>query len=97
MVLLDGTAIHPRQLLGNKGHGIEAMRRHGLAVPPAFCITTEVGLRYLGDPRATMDAVWDDVLDRMRWLEAETRARSGGARVPCWSVCARGPPSPCPG
>lgn len=77
MVLLDGTAIHPRQLLGNKGHGIEAMRRHGLAVPPAFCITTEVGLRYLGDPRATMDAVWDDVLDRMRWLEAETSRTFG--------------------
>ncbi|WP_369807428.1 pyruvate, phosphate dikinase [Mycobacterium sp. E3305] len=72
VVLLDGTASHPRELLGNKGHGIEAMRRHGLPVPPAFCITTEVGLRYLADPRAAMDAIWDDVLDRMSWLEAQT-------------------------
>lgn len=77
MVLLDGTASHPRALLGNKGHGIEAMLRHGLPVPPAFCITTEVGLRYLADPRATMDSIWDHVLDRMSWLEAQT-ARTFG-------------------
>lgn len=77
MVLLDGTSSHPRELLGNKGHGIEAMRRHNLPVPPAFCITTAVGLRYLDDPAATMDAVWDDVLDRMRWLEAQTSRTFG--------------------
>lgn len=72
MVLLDGTAGHPRELLGNKGHGIEAMRRERLPVPPAFCITTAVGLRYLADPQNTMDAIWDDVLARMAWLESET-------------------------
>lgn len=77
MVLLDGTSSHPRELLGNKGHGIEVMRRHNLPVPPAFCITTAVGLRYLADPAATMDAVWDDVLDRMRWLEAQTSRTFG--------------------
>ncbi|OBK59362.1 pyruvate, phosphate dikinase [Mycobacterium colombiense] len=77
MVLLDGTSSHPRELLGNKGHGIEAMRRHNLPVPAAFCITTAVGLRYLADPAATMHAVWDDVLDRMRWLEAQTSCTFG--------------------
>jgi pyruvate, orthophosphate dikinase len=77
VVLLDGTANHPRELLGNKGHGIEAMRRHNLPVPPAFCITTEVGLRYLADPAATIDAIWADVLHRMNWLEAQT-ARTFG-------------------
>ena len=77
MVLLDGTASHPRELLGNKGHGIEVMRRHGLPVPPAFCITTEVGLRYLADPRAGIDAIWDDVLHRMSWLEAQTSRTFG--------------------
>ncbi|WP_249025859.1 pyruvate, phosphate dikinase [Mycobacterium europaeum] len=77
VVLLDGTASHPRELLGNKGHGIEVMRRHDLPVPPAFCITTEVGLRYLADPRAAMDAIWDDVLDRIGWLEAHTSRTFG--------------------
>ncbi|WP_369817403.1 pyruvate, phosphate dikinase [Mycobacterium sp. 852014-52450_SCH5900713] len=77
VVLLDGTASHPRALLGNKGQGIEMMRRHGLPVPPAFCITTEVGLRYLAEPGATIDAIWDDVLDRMSWLEAQTSRTFG--------------------
>ncbi|WP_090609547.1 pyruvate, phosphate dikinase [Mycobacterium lentiflavum] len=77
VVLLNGDADHPRQILGNKGHGIEVMRRHGLPVPPAFCITTEVGLRYLAEPAATLNAIWDDVLDRMKWLETETSRTFG--------------------
>lgn len=77
MVLLDGKSNHPRELLGNKGHGIQMMRRHDLPVPPAFCITTAVGLRYLADPAATMDAIWDGVLDRMKWLEAQTSRTFG--------------------
>ena len=32
------------------------MRRHNLPVPPAFCITTDVGLRYQAEPAATIDA-----------------------------------------
>jgi pyruvate,orthophosphate dikinase len=77
VVLLDGTSSHPRELLGNKGHGIAVMRRHQLPVPPAFCITTAVGLRYLADPAATMDAIWDGVLDRMNWLETQTSRTFG--------------------
>ncbi|WP_235852918.1 pyruvate, phosphate dikinase [Mycobacterium interjectum] len=77
VVELDGGARHPRELLGNKGHGIDAMRRQNLPVPPAFCITTEVGLDYLAEAGATMDAIWDDVLDRMGWLEAETSRTFG--------------------
>jgi pyruvate,orthophosphate dikinase len=77
VVLLDGDANQPPEILGNKGHGIDAMRRHNLPVPPAFCITTEVGVRYLAEPRPTMDAIWDDVLDRMSWLEAETSRTFG--------------------
>jgi pyruvate,orthophosphate dikinase len=70
--VLNGDGRHPRELLGNKGHGIDAMRGQGLPVPPAFCLTTGVGLKFLADPATAMDAVWDDVLDRMRWLETET-------------------------
>jgi pyruvate,orthophosphate dikinase len=77
VVSLNGDANHPREILSNKGHGIDVMLRHNLPVPPAFCITTEVGLRFLADPKGTMDAIWDDVLDRMRWLEAETSGTFG--------------------
>lgn len=77
VVVLDGRSRHPRQILGNKGHGIDTMRLHNLPVPPAFCITTEVGLRYLTEPRSTIDAIWADVLDRMGWLEEQTSRTFG--------------------
>jgi len=77
VVLLDGGANRPREILGNKGHGVDTMRRHGLPVPPAFCITTEVGVRYLADPGPSMTAIWDDVLTGMSWLEAETSRTFG--------------------
>jgi pyruvate, orthophosphate dikinase len=77
VVLLDGGANLPRKILGNKGHGIDAMRRHKLPVPTAFCITTEVGVRYLAEPGPTIDAIWDDVLGGISWLEAETSCTFG--------------------
>jgi pyruvate, orthophosphate dikinase len=86
VVLLDGDANQRhnlgRQILGNKGHGIDAMRRHSLPVPPAFCITTKVGARYLAEPRPTMDAIWNEVLDGMSWLEAETSRTFGRGPQP---------------
>jgi pyruvate,orthophosphate dikinase len=80
VVLLDGSgfpASYPPELLGHKGHGIDMMAGNGLPVPPAFCITTEVGARYLAEPAVTIDAIWDDVIDGMRRLEAATSRRFG--------------------
>lgn len=65
------------ELLGHKGYGIDTMRRHGLPVPPAFCITTAVGARYLAEPGSTIDAIWDDVLDGLRGLEFATSRTFG--------------------
>jgi len=78
VVLLDGTANSPREILGNKGYGIDAMRRHGLPVPPAFCITTKVCARYFAEPDAAVADIRDEVLSKLRWLESET-ARTFGA------------------
>ena len=74
---LDGDATSPPGVLGHKGHGIDMMRRNGLPVPPAFCITAEVGARYRTEPAATMDAIWHDVLAGVGRLEAAT-SRSFG-------------------
>lgn len=74
---LDGDGNHPPELLGHKGFGIDTMRRHGLPVPPAFCITTEVGARYLAAPESTMAAIWDDVREALRELEAATSRTFG--------------------
>jgi pyruvate,orthophosphate dikinase len=77
VILLDGAASAPPEILGYKGHGIDMMRRNGLPVPPAFCITTEVGARYRAEPAAAIDEIWDAVLDGMRTLEAATSRTFG--------------------
>ena len=80
VLLLDGSgfpAKYPPEILGHKGHGIDLMAGNGLPVPPAFCITTDVGARYLAEPALTVDAIWDDVLDGMRRLEAATSRTFG--------------------
>jgi pyruvate,orthophosphate dikinase len=78
VTLLDGSASQSPQVLGNKGFGINTMRRRGLPVPPAFCITTDVCARWFDDPDATVDGIWRNVCDKLNWLEAET-SRSFGA------------------
>jgi phosphoenolpyruvate synthase/pyruvate phosphate dikinase len=82
VVLLDGTATPSRDILGNKGYGINAMRREGLPVPPAFCITTEVCARYFEEPYATTNSIRDEVRDKLRRLEAETSRSFGAGRRP---------------
>ena len=82
VVTLDGRACLPREILGNKGYGIDAMRRHGLPVPPAFCITTEVCTRFFANPGRCLDDIWNDVRDKMGWLEAETSRTFGHGTRP---------------
>ena len=77
IVTLDGGASLPRMVLGNKGYGIDAMRRQGLPVPPAFCITTEACARFFTDSQRCLDDIWDDVRDKMGWLEVETSRTFG--------------------
>ena len=77
VVLLDGTAGLPPKIVGNKGYGIDAMRRHGLPVPSAFGITTEVCAQWFANPDDTIDTIWNDVLMRMRWLEQATSRTFG--------------------
>ncbi len=77
VVTLDGGACLPRAILGNKGYGIDAMRRQGLPVPPAFCITTEVCARFFANPGQCLDDIWNDVRDKMGWLDVETSRTFG--------------------
>lgn len=82
VVLLSGNTELARELLGNKGYGIDVMRRHGLPVPAAFCISTEVCRRYFVEPENTMRTIWNDVLSAMRWLENETARNFGSGPRP---------------
>ena len=97
VVSLDGTAGTPRDILGNKGYGIDAMRREGLPVPPAFCITTEVCARYFEEPNATIDFIRDEVRAKLRWLEAETSRTFGSGPRPLLVSVRSGAAVPMPG
>ncbi len=72
VVELDGSSNLSREVLGNKGYGINSMRRHGLPVPPAFAITTDVCRSFFVGSDRALELIWDDVLDNMRRLEAQT-------------------------
>lgn len=97
VVLLDGTAAQPRDILGNKGYGINAMHREGLPVPPAFCITTEMCARYFEEPDATIDFIRDEVRAKLRWLEAETSRTFGSGPRPLLVSVRSGAAAPMPG
>ncbi|MCW2731935.1 MAG: pyruvate phosphate dikinase [Mycobacterium sp.] len=77
VVLLDGSCEMSREALGSKGFGINLMRFHGLPVPPAFCLPTDVCAAWLAGDDHALDARWPDVLDKLQWLERET-ARTFG-------------------
>jgi pyruvate,orthophosphate dikinase len=77
VVLLDGTAGVSRDAVGNKAFGIDAMRGCGVPVPPAFAVTTEVCAQFFADPDRALDAIWDDVINGIRWLEAQTSRTFG--------------------
>ncbi|MFZ0230132.1 MAG: pyruvate, phosphate dikinase [Mycobacterium sp.] len=82
VVLLDGTTDLSREILGNKGYGINAMHRNSLPVPPAFAITTPVCDLYFADPDGAVDTIWAEVLDHMSWLEQQTSRTFGGGSRP---------------
>lgn len=77
VVALDGGSPLSRQALGNKGFGINLMRSAGLAVPPAFCLTTELCAQWLDGAEDVLDRVWPDVLQSLRWLERQTSRTFG--------------------
>lgn len=78
---LDGTTLPDRALIGGKAWSVARIRGLGLAVPPAFVITTKACLAYLeqGDFPDGLEAQIDAGL---AWLEAETGRRFGGTDKP---------------
>jgi pyruvate,orthophosphate dikinase len=77
VVALDGCARLPRDVVGNKGFGIDLMRGHGLPVPPAFCLTTEVCAEFFADRERCLDRIWPEVQEQLRRLESETSRTFG--------------------
>ena len=71
-----------RDLLGGKGAGLAEMTNAGLPVPPGFTITTEACNDYFTAGEKLPDGLWDDVLEAVHEVEAETGKGFGDAADP---------------
>ena len=68
-----------RVAVGGKGRAVAAMAALGLAVPPAFCVTSDWSD---DDPVALVDSLWQDVLDGLKLLEERTGRTFGAGPRP---------------
>ncbi len=71
-----------RDLLGGKGAGLAEMTNAGLPVPPGFTITTEACNDYFAAGERLPGGLWDDVLEAVKAVEAETGKGFGNAANP---------------
>ncbi|HTS15548.1 MAG TPA: pyruvate, phosphate dikinase, partial [Candidatus Sulfotelmatobacter sp.] len=71
-----------RDLLGGKGAGLAEMTNAGLPVPPGFTITTEACNDYFAAGEKLPAGLWDDVLEAVKAVEAETGKGFGDAANP---------------
>ncbi len=71
-----------RDLLGGKGAGLAEMTNAGLPVPPGFTITTEACNDYFTAGEKLPDGLWDDILEAVHEVEAETGKGFGDAKDP---------------
>ena len=75
---LDGTALPEKTLIGGKAWSIARMRALGLAVPPAFVVTTDACREYLSSGSIPSDL--EQELDAgIEWLESGTNRRFGSS------------------
>jgi pyruvate,orthophosphate dikinase len=80
--MLDGSAQHPREIVGGKGASIARMRSLGLPVPPAFVIPIEECRRYHAADRTLDGELWTQVLEGISVLERDTGRRFGDPSSP---------------
>lgn len=82
IIVLDGTTLPDRNLVGGKAWSIARMTGLGLRVPPAFVIPIDECIRYHDNGRAIDDQLWDDVMSGVRTIEESTGRRLGDPHNP---------------
>jgi pyruvate,orthophosphate dikinase len=78
---LSPETAEPADVLGGKAHGLAALRRLGLSVPPGFVIGTEACRAFLRQGRLP-DGLEDELAAAVAELEATTRRTFGGPEWP---------------
>lgn len=82
VVVLDGSTLPDREVLGNKGLSIARMVRMGLPVPPAFALPIGECRRFHAAGGRLEDEVWHAVLEGLAGLEGRTGRRLGDPESP---------------
>ncbi len=85
-----------RGLLGGKGANLAEMSRIGVPVPPGFTITTEACIAYQDD-RSFPEGMWDQALDALKAVEAQTDKKFGDPSNPLLVSCRSGAKMSMPG
>src|SRR4051794_16226468 len=82
VVLLDGSSVPDREVVGNKGLALARMLELGLPVPPAFVLPIDECRRFYALGGRLEDDVWAAVLEAVGDLERRTGRRLGDPDAP---------------
>ncbi len=81
-VVLDGSTVPDREVVGNKGRSIAWMLSLGLPVPPALCLPIEECRRFHAAGGELEDEAWSSVLAGVAGLEEKLGRSFGGGENP---------------
>jgi pyruvate,orthophosphate dikinase len=82
VVVLDGSSLPSREVVGNKGRSIAWMLSLGLPVPPALCLPIDECRRYHAAGSELEDEAWSSVLAGVHGLEEKLGREFGGGEQP---------------
>jgi pyruvate,orthophosphate dikinase len=86
-----------RGLLGGKGANLADMTRIDLPVPPGFTMTTEACNAYLQQGEQFPEGMWDQALEALKKVEAQTGKKFGDRDDPLLVSCRSGAKFSMPG
>ena len=86
-----------RALLGGKGANLAEMSRIKVPVPPGFTVTTEACIAYLGEEGGFPPDIWDQQIDALHRIEADTGKEFGNPEKPLLVSCRSGAKFSMPG
>lgn len=82
IIVLDGTDVPDRDIIGGKAWSIARMTKLGLRVPPAFVIPISECARYHENSRTLDDDLWNQIMSGVTSIEQATGRVMGDPEAP---------------